>query len=99
MTDLSKQLGEIKRRDVSDAAQPYAGINKMQALNDRSRLLHIIEVEIPGMLRARATALHNKAEQFDDKGDEVTAAACRDTATELSLQAALIESLTKKEEG
>lgn len=96
MTDLSKELGEIKRRDVSDAAQPYAGINKMQALNDRSRLLHIIEVEIPGMLRARVEELDKErraAENYTARFGFAT------SAQELSDMADAIESLTKKEEG
>lgn len=88
MTDLSKQLGEIKRRDKRDVfSRPFQD----EVYHDRAALLHIIEVQIPGMLRARASDLRKAAVL----GSGSTIAKMRFAAEKIEAQATLIESLTK----
>lgn len=88
--DLSKQLGEIKRRHLKDVAdREGTPLNKWQA--DRAALLHIIEVQIPGMLRARASDLRKAAVL----GSGSTIAKMRFAAEKIEAQATHIESLTK----
>lgn len=89
MTDLSKQLGKIKRqheRDVFRSPCPE------KAHNDRAALLHIIEVQIPGMLRERVEELDKERRTAEFYTAKFGLAA---GAQELSDMADAIESLTK----
>lgn len=98
MTDLSKELGEIKRRHLKDVAdREGTPLNKWQA--DRAALLHIIEVEIPGILRARADDHSKEVTPLDKANYVIEATWHAGAATGFRDAATLIESLTKKEEG
>ena len=60
MTDLSKELGEIKRRqrtDLREIAGDFATW-ECQMVADKERLLHIIEVEIPKFIRDYPASIH-----------------------------------------
>lgn len=93
MSDLSKQLGEIKRRDADHKTWLFTNDGMVSgsttAETDRAALLNIIEVQIPGMLKSRA----NTVEAFNTKEDWFGRRA--EIANELRRQATLIESLTK----
>jgi len=96
MTDLSKQLGEIKRRHTDLAQHWFHGGSALH--KDVAALLHIIEVEIPGMLRALALEYDGMKKACGIANLEMSSLACSALAEEMRNQATLIESLTNEKE-
>jgi len=98
MTDLSKQLEEIKRvwcNGTPDTFSPLDSAGSEEAVATIQRLLHIIEVEIPGMLRARADAHSKEVAPLDKANYAIEATWHAGAAEGVREVASLVENLTE----